>query len=163
MSLPFGSDADIQRAVREELDLTPDVDAPGIGVAVEDGTVTLLGEVDSDLERLAARDAALRVPGIRTVVNSLTIADRTLATVSETEIAREVERALRSSHRIPSAVKAIVTSHDVMLVGEVDEVIDRDAAFDVIRHLRGVRHVTSAITVRHIPAIPENRTILDIG
>ena len=34
------SDHDIQTAVQDELDWTPDVDAAGIGVAVEDGAST---------------------------------------------------------------------------------------------------------------------------
>ena len=52
-------DEDLQRAVQQELEWTPDVDSAGIGVAVEDGTVALSGEVDSHTERLAARHAAL--------------------------------------------------------------------------------------------------------
>lgn len=58
------TDADVQRTVLQELQWTPDVDDAGIGVAVEDGTVALSGEVDSYSERLAVKHAALRVRGV---------------------------------------------------------------------------------------------------
>ena len=64
-------DEDLQRAVQQELEWTPDVDSAGIGVAVEDGTVALSGEVDSHTERLAARHAALRVRGVNAVIDHL--------------------------------------------------------------------------------------------
>ena len=48
------SDQDLQTAVQAELEWTPDVDAPGIGVSVEDGAVTLSGEVDDHFVRTPA-------------------------------------------------------------------------------------------------------------
>lgn len=57
----ISSDHDIQAAVQDELSWTPEVDSAGIGVAVDDGTVSLSGEVDKYSTRLAATRAALRV------------------------------------------------------------------------------------------------------
>ncbi|MCE7481820.1 BON domain-containing protein [Microbacterium profundi] len=67
------TDAEVQRTVLQELQWTPDVDDAGIGVAVEDGTVALSGEVDSYSERLAAKHAALRVRGVSAVIDNLTV------------------------------------------------------------------------------------------
>lgn len=46
------ADHEIQAAVQDELEWTPEVDAAGIGVAVEDGCVSLSGEVDSYVARV---------------------------------------------------------------------------------------------------------------
>lgn len=48
--------------------------AKAISVAVNGGTVTLCGELDSPSERNAARLAAWRAPGVRNVVDQTTIA-----------------------------------------------------------------------------------------
>jgi len=69
MTIATDSDLDVQADVRAELGWTPQVDAAGIGVAVYDGTITLSGEVDSYAERLAAKKAALRVRGVRAIVD----------------------------------------------------------------------------------------------
>jgi osmotically-inducible protein OsmY len=44
-----------------------------VGVAVDDAVVTLTGTVTSRAERLAAQEAALRVPGVQTVTNRIQV------------------------------------------------------------------------------------------
>lgn len=146
------SDHDIQTAVQDELEWTPDVDAAGIGVAVEDGAVTLSGEVDDYSERLAAKRAALRVRGVSTVVNDLTVHPKSAATVTETDIAKEVERALKWATNVPDSVKAEITGHDVTLTGQVQWDFQRQAAKRAVRYLRGVYTVNNMITLTARPS-----------
>lgn len=54
------SDHDQQLAVQAECEWTPDLDAAGIGFAINNGAVILSGEVDNVSEGLAAQQAALR-------------------------------------------------------------------------------------------------------
>ncbi len=146
------TDHDIQTSVQDELEWTPDVDAAGIGVAVEDGAVTLSGEVDDYAEKLAAKRAALRVRGVSAVVNDLTVHPKGATTVSETDIAKEVERALKWATNVPDTVKAEITGHNVTLTGQVQWDFQRQAAKRAVRYLRGVYTVNNMITLTARPS-----------
>lgn len=152
MTIATDKDLDVRARVSEELEWTPDVDAAGIGVAVEDGAVTLSGEVDDYAERLAAKRAALRVRGVRAVVDNLTVHPRAPWPVTETDIAKEVERALRAASNVPDTVKAEIDGHNVTLIGEVDWHFQRHAALRAVQYLRGVFTVNNMIALKPRPS-----------
>lgn len=97
MTIATDHDLDVQSFVSDELEWTPDVDAAGIGVSVEDGSVTLSGEVQNSAQRLAATRAALRVRGVRAVVDNLTVHPKAEWPVTETDIGKDVVRESSSS------------------------------------------------------------------
>lgn len=146
------TDQEIQAAVQDELDWTPDVDNAGIGVAVEDGTVSLSGEVDTYAEYLAAKRAALRVRGVRAVVDQLVVHPRSDWPVSETDIAKEVDHALRWAANVPATVKAEVKEHMITLRGAVDWDYQRVAAERAVAYLRGVHSVVNLVTLTTRPS-----------
>lgn len=146
------SDRDIQTSVQNELEWTPDVDAAGIGVAVEDGTVSLSGEVDSYAERLAAKRAALRVRGVNTVVDNLIVHPDSTSKVTDTDIAKEIEHALTWATNVPDSVKAEVKGHNVTLTGQVNWDFQRQAAKRAVQFLRGVNSVNNMITLNARPS-----------
>jgi osmotically-inducible protein OsmY len=149
------SDQDLQIAVQDELDWTPDVDSASIGVAVVDGTVSLSGEVDNYAERLAAKHAALRVRGVITVVDSLSVHPKSSWTVTETDIAKEVERALKRSSNVPDTVKAEIVDRTVTLTGEVHWDFQRQNAKRAVQYLRGVYSVNNRITLNARPSVAD--------
>ncbi|MCK2037221.1 BON domain-containing protein [Microbacterium sp. SSW1-49] len=152
MTIATDRDLDVQTLVTDELEWTPDVDSAGIGVAVEDGAVTLSGEVDTYAERLAAKRAAFRVRGVRAVVDNLTVHPRAPWPVTETDIAKEVERALERAANVPDTVHASIDHHNVTLTGEVDWDFQRKAAKRSVQYLRGVYTVNSMITLKARPS-----------
>lgn len=145
-------DEDIQASVQDELAWTPDVDDTGIGVAVEDGTVSLSGEVDSYAEYLAAKRAALRVRGVRAIVDNLIVHPRSPVPVTESDIAKEADRALRGASNVPSSVQAEVKDHTITLKGAVDWDYQRQAARRAVQYLRGVRSVIDLTTLTTRPS-----------
>ena len=145
-------DRDIQRTVLQELQWTPDVEDAGIGVAVEEGTVALSGEVDSFSERLAATHAALRVRGVTAVIDDLVVRSAHRQQITDTDLAQEAQHALRAASDVPLGVKALVDHGDVTLVGEVEWDHERRAAKRAVQHLKGVQAVTSRITVAARPS-----------
>jgi len=151
------TDSRVRTAVEQELDWTPEVDSAGIGVAVEDGTVTLSGEVDTYAERVAATKAAQRVRGVDAVVDKLVVHPTTSFIVTETDIAKDVEHALRASTNIPDTVKATIHAHAVTLTGEVDWDFQRRAAREAVQYLRGVESVDSRITLRARPSATDTK------
>lgn len=65
------NDQEIQSDVSEELRSTPGIGP--IGVTVSGGAVTLSGEVGSLPERWAAKQAAMRVSGVKAVADELQV------------------------------------------------------------------------------------------
>lgn len=152
MTITTDSDIDVQALVYEELEWTPEVEPASIGVSVEKGAVTLSGEVDNYAERLAAKRAALRVRGVRAIVDDLAVHPNTEWPVTETDVAKEVERALRSASNVPESVKAEVAGHTVTLTGNVDWNFQRHAAKRAVQYLRGVYVVNNMITLTSRPS-----------
>lgn len=145
------TDHQIRDAVQQEMDWTSDVDADGIGVAVEDGVVSLSGEVGSYSERLAATRAALRVRGVGAVVDDLQIHPNSSCSASEHDIGQEVERALQWNVSVPDSIKAIVKERHVTLTGEAKWDFQRNAAKRAVQHLRGVSWVSDEVTLTARP------------
>lgn len=139
------TDLDIQTSVQAELVWTPEIEAAGIGVSVENSVVTLSGEINDYSELLAANRAATRVRGVSTVVNDLTLPPRAGAPVTETDIGREVDHALTWAISVPETVKAEVKGHNVVLTGEVEWNFQRVVAKKAIQHLRGIHSVENRI------------------
>ena len=147
MSVPPRTDRQIQAAVEAELEWTPDVDAAGIGVAVDEGIVSLSGEVHNHAENVTANAAALRVRDVTAVVNGLNVHPNSESSVSPTDIGKEVNHALRSTINVPDTVKAEIDGHAVTLTGQVTWDFERRAAKRAVRYLRGVYSVTDRITL----------------
>ena len=73
MATHIRTDEDIRADVLEELKWDTRVQSNEIGVAVKDGIVTLTGWVDSYLKKVAAEEAALRVPSVKAVANDIDV------------------------------------------------------------------------------------------
>lgn len=141
------TDHDIQASVQAELAWTPEVEASGIGVSVENSVVTLSGDINDYSELLAAHRAATRVQGVSTVVNDLTLPPMAGSPVTEADIGREVDHALSWAIAVPETVKAEVRGHHVILTGEVEWNFQRVVAKNAIQHLRGIHSVENRLTL----------------
>lgn len=147
------TDADIQSAVQAELDWTPEVDAAGIGVAVQEGTVTLSGEVRTTAEQVAAKKAALRVRGVIALVDQLRVHPGGSGVAStDLDVAKEVDHALRAAANVPDSIQAEIHLHHVTLTGHAQWDYQRHAAMRAVEHLRGVYSVSDTITL--VPRAP---------
>jgi osmotically-inducible protein OsmY len=135
----------LEHDVRAALSFDPALDGHEIGVAVEDGVVTLTGSVGTVREALAAERAAKHVDGVRSIANSLRIKVRHERT--DTDIAREVLHRLRNNVAVPLTVQAIVREGLVRLDGAVTWEHQRAAADSAVRYLSGVKDVVNDIVV----------------
>lgn len=132
----------------DEIRWTPSINSARIGVAVDHGSVTLSGEVDSYPERLLAEKAALRVRGVTAVAEEVTV-HNTWGARNDSEIAVEATDALERAVDVPSdSVKAVVRSHHITLSGEVPWHYQREAADRAVRYVRGVFGVSNSISVK---------------
>ncbi len=143
------SDTQLRRDVEDELATEPSVDATAIGVAAEDGLVTLLGHVASYSEKLAAERCAARVLGVSAIVSELDIKLPGSSRVTDEDIARAAMSALAWNALIPrDRIKVEVGSGWITLEGDVDWHYQKAAAHDAVCHLRGVTGVSDKIALR---------------
>ncbi len=142
-------DLDLQRAVLDELEFEPSIDAAEIGVTAKDGVVTLSGFVDTFAEKLAAEKAAKRVIGVNAVAMDIEVKIPSSLKRSDGEIAKAALSALEWNTMIPKGrVKVKVEEAWVTLEGELPWEYQRDAAARSVRLMSGVRGVTNLITVK---------------
>jgi osmotically-inducible protein OsmY len=135
----------VEHAVRAALAFEPLVDGDDIGVAVEDGVVTLTGNVGSVREAVAAERAIKRIEGVRTIANALHVRVRNERT--DIDIAREALHRLRNTVAVPLTVQARVRDGHIRLDGAVSAEHQREAAEHAVRYLSGVKGVTNEIVV----------------
>ena len=142
-------DQEIHRAVLLELNWDARVLASEVGVAVKDGVVTLSGWVDNFSKKWAAERAALRVRGVRAVVNQIEVRLDKANELTDVGIAEAAARALELDSLVPEeSIKVSVSGGWVTLRGEVDGEYQRREAERVVRNLVGVKGVSNLITVR---------------
>jgi osmotically-inducible protein OsmY len=148
----MNSERELQRRVLDELEWEPAVKAVHIGVAVTDGVVTLTGNVESYIEKVAAERAAKRVGGVQVVANDLEVRPPTPLRRNDTEIGGAVRDALEWDVRIPhDKIKARVADAAVTLEGTVPFQYQRAAAESAIRRLSGIKAVYNLIGIE--PAV----------
>jgi osmotically-inducible protein OsmY len=121
------------------------VDASAVGVAAQNGTVTLTGFIDSYSGKLAAERAAKRVHGVRAVANDVDVRLRLERT--DVDLAQDAVRALEVRSPIPDRVQVAVHNGHITLTGNVAWLYQKEAAERAMRHIRGVRSVKNHITV----------------
>ncbi|GIF00851.1 BON domain-containing protein [Paractinoplanes rishiriensis] len=143
------TDEDIQRAVLRELQWDAEVAPNEIGVAVRRGVTTLTGRVDTFSKKWAAERAALRIRGVKAVVNNIEVRLAPSDEQTDVDLAQSVARALEMDSLVPDEmVKASVSGGWVTLRGEMDWDYQRREAERVVRNLSGVKGISNLITVR---------------
>ena len=143
------TDRDLQQNVQNALDWDPSIDTTDVGVTVDHGVVTLLGEVRSFTEKATAERTTLGVYGVKAVANDLTVRLAKSAEHTDTEVATAVVNALKWNTLVPALrLTAAVSQGWVTLKGEVDWNYQKEAAARAVRDLLGVVGVTNNISVK---------------
>ena len=139
-------DEKIREAVLHQLDWEPDFNGTGIGVAIEEGVVTLTGFIDSYAAKLEAERAVKRVYGVRGVANDLQV--KLPDERNDTDVAQDCVAALRARISVPPQVKVTVRYGHVVLEGTVEWMYERLAAEDAVKAIRGVKSLSNEIKLQ---------------
>ena len=151
------SDPELREDVHRELQWDPRVEETTIGVAADNGVVTLTGTATSLARRLAAEEAAHRVAGVLDVANDIEVTVGGSLARTDAEIAQAVRRALEWDVFVPDQrLRSTVSNGWVTLDGDVEFWSEREDAERAVRTLAGVRGVTNRIAVAFTPP-PEVR------
>jgi osmotically-inducible protein OsmY len=145
---------ELQEHVQNALEWEPSVDASGVGVSVDEGVVTLRGDVHTYAEKAAAERLALRMYGVKGVANDIEVRIAGVGKPTDTEIAQAAVSALKWTTTVPQdAVTVSVSNGWLALKGTVDWQYQKDAAGRTVRDLAGVRGVTNDIALTpHVKA-----------
>ena len=140
------TDTDIAKAVANAFEWNTSVSFEKIGITVEDGRVTLGGEVEWNYQRTAAENAARRVAGVKSVINLITIKARP---ASAEEVRTKIERALvRSAEVDADTIRVRSENRHVTLSGTVRAWAEKKEAEDAAWRAPGVTKVTNNIRVQ---------------
>lgn len=142
------SDAALRERVQSALAFEPSIDEPHIGVAVENGVVTLTGHVETYAQKKAAEDVVQRVKGVRGIAQEIEVraaADKQLA---DDQIASRALSIIAWDSTIPDGkVQVKVQKGWVTLSGKVEWFYQREAAASAVHKLSGVKGISNLIEV----------------
>jgi len=143
----YRTDADIKEDVRARLVASSSIPIRLLGVTVEKGEVTLMGEVHSAARREEAWLLAAEVRGVRAVNNKLVVSPARAR--PDSEIQQDILDSLqRDVYLTGLPVTASVADGVATLSGEVGNAYERLRAEDRARVVDNVRDVHNTITVR---------------
>ncbi len=145
----MSNDAKLKDAVLAELAWEPSVTAAHIGVAAQDGVISLSGHVQRFSEKAAAQSAALRVMGVKAVAEEIQVQLPFDTQRSDEDIARAAIDRLAWDSSLPlDAVKVAVQNGWITLSGEVGWRFEQDAATADVRGLWGVLGVSNQMSLK---------------
>lgn len=160
----MSNDHQLQAAVLAELLWEPSVTAAHVGVAADDGVVTLTGHVENYFQKHAAEEAAARVKGVKAVAQELEVRIPGDARRSDEQIAHAAIDRLAWEVTVPKeAVKIEVQKGYVTLTGTVGRHFQKKAAERCIRGLYGVMGVSNHMVIKPQPNATNISSDIDVA
>ena len=141
-------DKTLRQNIIDELEFEPSIDAANIGLAVDDGVVTLTGHVSSYDEKLAAERAVQRVKGVKAIAKEIEVRYRYQLKTDDDQIAKRAADVLAWNLVPADSVRVTVQKGWVVLSGKVDWQYQKVAAEAAVSKLAGVSGVTNSIELK---------------
>jgi osmotically-inducible protein OsmY len=142
------NDSTLRQDIIDELDFEPSIDSADIGVAVEDGVVTLTGHVPTYAQKLTVEDVVRRVKGVKGIAQEIEVRPFGTNRTADDEIAKRAVNTIGWNTSVPDdAVQLKVQDGWLTLTGKVDWQYQKTAAADAVRDLAGVVGVTNRIEI----------------
>ncbi|BCM20895.1 BON domain-containing protein [Mesorhizobium sp. J8] len=147
------SNSTLRQDILDELDFDPAIDAADIGVAVDNGVVTLSGHVPTYAQKVRVEDVVRSVKGVQAIAQEMEVRPFGTNRTADDEIAKRAVNTIAWNASIPSgAVQIRVQDGWVKLTGKVEWHYQKTAAEDAVRHLAGVVGVSNQIEIKPRPS-----------
>ncbi|WP_426146914.1 BON domain-containing protein [Polaromonas sp. DSR2-3-2] len=140
------TDSDIAHSVQNVLLWTTFLTKDTVKIMVEDGWVTLTGEVERAFQRTAADRAFRYLLGVKGVANQITVK----TSIASSTIKADIEAALKRRATAESdKLSVAVSGSEVTLQGSCHTWAERELASDASWNAPGVRSVVDNITISY--------------
>lgn len=141
-------DKTLRQNIIDELEFEPSIDAADIGVAVENGIVTLTGHAPACTQKTTVEAAARRIRGVRGIAEQIEVRSRGSHITADDAVARRAVNALKWNEIVPDEKLQLTVSKGwLMLTGTVEWRYQRDAATHAIKGLAGITGISNLIEV----------------
>ena len=144
-SISQRTDADIAGSVKNVLDWSSSLPAETIQVSVEDGWVTLSGDLPWQYQRNDACERVRFLQGVTGVSNEIAIKPSTSATIVKSDIVAAINRCALDDAK---AITVEVKGSEVTLTGNVQSWAERDLVNNSAWCTPGVHNVIDKMTLR---------------
>ena len=142
------NNAQLQRDVLDELLWDPSINPANIEVSADDGAVTLSGTIGSYTEKYTAERDARRIRGVVSVFDNLEVRLPPAYERTDADVAGAAKDALRWNVSVPDERLSVSADHGLLtLTGEVAYQFQREAAYQAVRFLVGVKGVSNQIRI----------------
>jgi len=143
------SDTDIRNDVQNELQWDPSVEARGISVNVQEGIVTLFGQVPHFVDKYSAEKIVKRVSGVRAIANDIAVDIPIPGKRTDTDIAIAAANALKWNASLRECdINAVVSDGCISLSGHVAYGYQANVAEAAVRYLLGVTAILNNLTIK---------------
>lgn len=150
------SDRVLRQEVFDELEFDPSFNAEHIGIAVENGVVTLSGHVESLDQKLAAIAAARRVRGVHAIAGEIEVRYPYQSKTADDQIAKQATDILKWNTTVSQFPIDVLVEHGwITLSGTADWEFQRREAEDCVRKLSGVIGMTNKIQLKPRPDVED--------
>ena len=140
-------DSELRQDILDELEFEPSIDANDIGVAVEDGIVTLSGHVPSYSQKVTVERLVSHLKGVRGIAEEIEVRYPMHGPgTADDEIAARVVNTLKWSTVVPDGkVQVKVQKGWVTLTGKLDWNYEKVGVVDAIKDIKGIVGITNQI------------------
>jgi osmotically-inducible protein OsmY len=138
------ADDEIARRAIDILGWDATVPRGAVKITVQDGRVTLSGDVTWQFERKAAEDQIRKLSGVRAIINNI----RVKPSVQPSDVKARIENALKRNAEIEAkSINVAVDGSTVSLVGTVHDWAEREAAERAAWSVLGVTSVIDRLRI----------------
>lgn len=143
------TDKGLKQLIEEELDFEPSIDAADIGIAVENGIVTLSGHVPSYAQKTKIEEIVGRIKGVRGYAEEIEVRFPGEKYMADDTLAARAADLIKWNTFIPAdAVKVKVQKGYLTLTGMVEWQYQKDSAYRAVSEMDGLVGVYNRIELR---------------
>ncbi|NDV59784.1 BON domain-containing protein [Bacteroides sp. 519] len=139
--------SDNDTKIKQEVEKALKAQYSNVSVAIKDKVVTLTGVLENQAERTLAENVVKAIPGIKSVVNNITVQEPTPTVKVDVDanIRTAIENLYKTSNY--TDVKVAVANGEVVLSGNVKRA-DLQKVMQIANEAEGVKKVTNNMTVK---------------